>query len=88
MYMYSLKLILSPFGSTSFFYETLLQLLSILRIYDGLQSFTQSTLIALQVHVPGIFRQPTLHRIILQGHNENIARYFNESEVMMYLHEN
>ena len=42
-------------------------------------------LIALHVHVPGIFRQLTLHRIILQSHNENIARYFNESEVMMYL---
>ena len=68
------------------FYETLLQLLSILRIYDGLQSFNQSTLIGLHVHVPGIFRQVTLHRIILRSHRENIARYFNESEVMMYLH--
>ena len=69
------------------FYETLLQLLSLLRIYDGLQSFTQSTLIALHVHVPGIFRQVTPHRTKLRSHRENIARYFNESKVMMYLHE-
>ena len=37
--------------------------------------------------LPGIFRQVTPHRTKLRSHRENIARYFNESEVMMYLHD-